>query len=166
MRTIPDPVGEFTGYALAVDLVAWDLPGAVARYQPAGAAQVRNVQLPADYSHVYVAATSHLARDPALRDWINAYAPGQVPPLPAGAGSSENILWAADVWFHIKKDWSLEAQTVVPARRDLARRQVVLDRDGVAGGAPAKPVWAEDARHRSPVAAHARAGRGAPLREP
>ena len=38
----------------------------------AGAAEVRNVQLPADYSHVYVAATSHLARDPALRDWINS----------------------------------------------------------------------------------------------
>jgi hypothetical protein len=147
LRTIPDSVGEFTGYALAVDLVAWDLPGAVGRYQAAGAAQVRNVELPADYSHVYVAATSHLARDPALRDWINAYAPGQLPPLPADAGSSENILWAADVWFHIKKHWVLEAQKVVRARHDLARRQAALDREGSAGGAPLEPALADDARH-------------------
>lgn len=146
LRTIPDSVGDFTGYALAVDLVAWDLPGAGARYQAAGVAQVRNVELPADYSHVYVAATAHLARDPALRDWINAYAPGQVPPLPADAGPSVNILWAADVWFHIKKHWVLEAQKVVRARHDLARRQAAVDRDGVTGGPPAQPALAEDAR--------------------
>jgi len=147
LRTIPDSVGEFTGYALAVDLVAWDLPGAAARYQAAGAAQVRNVQLPADYSHVYVAATSHLARNPVLRDWINAYAPGQVPPPSADAGSSENILWAADVWFHIKKHWVLEAQKVVQARRDLARRQTALDRDSAAGSVPTRPELAQDALH-------------------
>lgn len=146
LRTIPDSVGDFTGYALAVDLVAWDLPGAGGRYQATGIAEVRNVELPADYSHVYVAATAHLARDPALRGWINAYAPGQVPPLPADAGPSVNILWAADVWFHIKKHWVLEAQKVVRARHDLARRQAAVDRDGVTGGPPAQPALAEDAR--------------------
>jgi hypothetical protein len=147
LRTIPDSVGEFTGYALAVDLVAWDLPGAGTRYQASGSARVRTVELPADYSHVYVAATSHLARDPALREWINAYAPGQVPPLPADAKSSENILWAADVWFHIKKHWVLEAQKLVLARRDLARRQTGLDRGSVAGAAPTRPALADDALH-------------------
>jgi hypothetical protein len=146
LRTIPDTVGEFTGYALAVDLVAWDLPGAGGRYRTAGAARVRNVELPADYSHVYVARTAHLARDLALRDWINAYAPERVPPLPADPVSSENILWAADVWFHIKKHWVLEAQKVVRARRDLARRQAVLDRDGV-GVAPYQPVRSDEALH-------------------
>ena len=48
LRTIPDTVDDFTGYALAVDLVAWDLPGAGTRYQAQGGARVRNVELPAD----------------------------------------------------------------------------------------------------------------------
>ena len=39
-----------------------------------------------------------------------------VPPLPAGAASTDNSLWAADVWFHIKKHWVLEAQKVLRAR--------------------------------------------------
>ena len=39
LRTIPDTVDEFTGYALAVDLVAWDMPGAGAHYQATGVPQ-------------------------------------------------------------------------------------------------------------------------------
>jgi alpha-beta hydrolase superfamily lysophospholipase len=120
LRTIPDSVEEFTGYSLGVDLIAWDLPGAGATYRPNGAAKVRNVQLPAHYSHVTVAATSHLARDPAMREWINAYVPGSVNGFPANAESTENALWAADVWHSIKKHWVLEAQKVVRARRSLA----------------------------------------------
>ena len=81
---------------------------------------MRNVELPIDYSHVFVAATSHLARDPAMRDWINAYAPGRAAELPADAQSTENSLWAADVWYSIKKHWVLEAQKLVRARRDMA----------------------------------------------
>ncbi len=127
LRTIPDTVDEFTGYALAVDLVAWDLPGGGTPYQAQGAAQVRNVELPAQYSHVFVPQTSHLARDAAMRDWLNAYQPGRPVAPPALAGSVDNSLWAADVWFHIKKHWVLEAQKVVRARRDLARRQTALD---------------------------------------
>jgi hypothetical protein len=49
LQRIPDSVDEFTGYALEVDLVAWDLPGATARYRPTGTARVRNMQLPAGY---------------------------------------------------------------------------------------------------------------------
>jgi alpha-beta hydrolase superfamily lysophospholipase len=120
LRTIPDTVGEFTGYSLGVDLIAWDLPGAGATYRPNGAAKVRNVGLPAHYSHVTVAATAHLARDPAMREWINAYAPGSVNGFPANAESTENALWAADVWYSIKKQWVLEAQKAVLARRALA----------------------------------------------
>ena len=127
LRTIPDTVDEFTGYALAVDLVAWDLPGGGTPYQAQGAAQVRNVELPAQYSHVFVPQTSHLARDAAMRDWLNAYQPGRPVAPPALAASADNSLWAADVWFHIKKHWVLEAQKVVRARRDLARRQTALD---------------------------------------
>jgi len=123
LRSIPDTVDDFTGYALAVDLVAWDMPGAGTRYQAQGTTRVRNVELPTTYSHVFVVQTSHLARDAAMREWINAYRPGQAPPLPAQAQDNDNSLWAADVWFHIKKQWVLEAQKAVRARRELAQRQ-------------------------------------------
>jgi hypothetical protein len=122
LRTIPDAVDEFTGYALAVDLVAWDLPGAGAPYRARGAARVRNVELPAHYSHVFVPQTAHLARSAAMRDWLNAYRPDQPTPAPMPTSSADNSLWAADVWFHIKKHWVLEAQKVVRAQRDLAQR--------------------------------------------
>lgn len=118
LRSIPDSVEEFTGYALGVDLIAWNLPGAGPDYRANGAAKVRNVELPADYSHVFVAQTSHLARDPAMREWINAYAPGRVAELPPNVASTENSLWAADVWFSIKKHWVLEAQHFVRAKRE------------------------------------------------
>jgi hypothetical protein len=120
LRTIPDSVDEFTGYVLGVDLVAWDLPGAGTTYRARGTAQVRNVELPADYSHVFVVATSGLAGDPVMREWLNAYAPGRAAEVPAGARSTENSLWAADVWYDIKKHWVLEAQKFVRARRELA----------------------------------------------
>ena len=38
---------------------------------------MRNVTLPAVYNHVVVPVTASLAEDPAVRDWINAYVPGQ-----------------------------------------------------------------------------------------
>ena len=118
LRTIPDTVEEFTGYTIGVDMFAWDFSGAASDFRSNGSATVRNVRLPAEYSHVTVAATSHLARDEAMRDWINAYRPGEV----NGARSSRldrQRLWAADVWFHIKKHWTLEAQQLIRARRSL-----------------------------------------------
>lgn len=118
LRAIPDTVDDFTGYMLALDLVAWDLPGASNDYRATGSATVRNVELPIGYSHVFVPYTSQLARDPAMRDWLNAYVPGQaLPPAPAGAALPDNSLWAADVWFHVKKHWVIEAQKLLRARR-------------------------------------------------
>jgi hypothetical protein len=119
LRTIPDTVDEFTGYALGVDMIAWDFSGSASDFRAIGKAQVRNVRLPASYAHVTVAATSHLARSSAMREWLNAYRPGQVDGVPVGEGSTENALWAADVWFHIKKHWALEAQRVIRAKRAL-----------------------------------------------
>jgi hypothetical protein len=120
LQLIPDSVAEFTGYSLGVDLIAWDLPGAGAAYRAVGDATVRNVQLPADYSHVFVAAASHLARNPAMREWINAYHPDTPAEPPTDLGSTTNLLWAADVWYSIKKHWVIEAQQAVLARRSLA----------------------------------------------
>jgi hypothetical protein len=117
LKRIPDSVGEFTGFALGVDLVAWDLPGAAGGYRALGSARVRNVELPADYSHVFVAQTSHLARDPAVRAWIDAYRPGrEAAPLPPSSESLTNLLFAAEVWYEIKKHWVLEAQRALRAR--------------------------------------------------
>jgi len=119
LRSIPDSVEDFTGYAIGVDLVAWDVPGS-AKYRSNGSARVRNVELPADYSHVFVTAASPLARDPAMREWINAYVPGTTTEPPAVPGSHENALWAADVWYSIKKHWVLESQKAIHARRGLS----------------------------------------------
>lgn len=120
LRTIPDSVEEFTGYTLAVDLVAWDLPGVGAVYKADGTAKVRNVELPADYNHVTVASASHLANDPEMRAWVNAFAPGQVNGFPATAASTENALWAGDVWYHVKKHWVLEAQRLIRAKQQAS----------------------------------------------
>ncbi len=125
LQRIPDSVIDFTGYALGVDLIAWDLPGSGARYRPLGSAKVRNVELPADYSHVFVAATAHLAREPALRDWINAYRPEHPADPPQEQSNTTNLLWAADVWHDIKKHWTLEAQKTIRAQHARAATQAL-----------------------------------------
>lgn len=123
LRSIPDTVEDFTGYSLGVDLIAWDLPGVGTTYRASGAATVRNVELPATYSHVAVAATADLAEDPRMREWLNAYRPGQHNGFPADAVSVTNALWAADVWYSIKKHWVLEAQRFVRAKSAAVKPQ-------------------------------------------
>jgi hypothetical protein len=119
LRSVPDSVEQFTGYTIPFDPIAWDAPG-LPGYAANGLADVRNVRLPASTSHVFAATSAHLAADPRMRHWINAYAPDRadaLPPVPEG--DSMNILWAADVWYSIKKHWVLEAQRLIRARRAL-----------------------------------------------
>ena len=123
LRVIPDTVEEFTGYSLGLDMIAWDFSSSASEFRANGKANVRNVQLPGYYSHVTVAATSHLAGDRAMREWLNAYRPGEVNGVPVGEGSNDNALWAADVWFSIKRHWVLEAQKVIRAQRALAGKR-------------------------------------------
>jgi hypothetical protein len=118
VRLIPDSVEDFVGYSIGVDLVAWDLGGLSSGFQPNGKAKVRNVRLPAGYSHVVVPVTAHLPKDVRMKDWINRYAPGQAGSAPAASdGAADNALWAADVWYSVKRHWCLEAQRVIRARR-------------------------------------------------
>jgi hypothetical protein len=120
LRTIPDTVDEFTGFAIQGDLVAWTFPGMsdVGQYRRGGVAHVRNVVLPVTYNHILVPITHTLAADAKTRDWINAYVPGNTDESTAPAGvSGYNILWAADVWFSIKKHWCLEAQRLIHAKQ-------------------------------------------------
>ena len=118
VRSIPDTVDEFTGYRIGIDFFAWDGPGleGVKTFHAAGKANVRNVTLPAEYSHVFVPGTAELAEDPAVRDWINAFDPDAASGPPPDNEAS-NILWAADVWHSIKRHWAIEAQRFVRARR-------------------------------------------------
>ena len=120
VRSIPDTVDEFTGYRIGLDFFAWDGPGmeGVKSFHADGKANVRNVTLPAEYSHVFVPGTAELAEDPAIREWINAFDPSN--PASAPPQNASNIMWAADVWHSIKRHWTLEAQRFVGARRGTA----------------------------------------------
>jgi hypothetical protein len=120
LRTIPDSVEEFTGFSISGDLVALTFAGArgAAEYHPNGKAKVRNVFLPSAYNHVVMPATRHLAESEAMREWIDAYDPDrprQTETLPPD--DNAGALWAADVWYSIKKHWCLELQRLVRARR-------------------------------------------------
>jgi pimeloyl-ACP methyl ester carboxylesterase len=131
LRTIPDTVDDFTGFAIQGDMIAWTFPGttAVSQYRRGGAATVRNVVLPMSYNHITVPITAALAADPKARAWINAYVPETTgePKVPADVPGL-NILWAADVWFSIKKHWCLEAQALIRAKR------AALDKDHLPSG--------------------------------
>jgi hypothetical protein len=122
LRTIPGSVDEFTGYIIPGDLIAWTLSGGdnTTRFRHEGAAKVRNVTLPNSYNHITVPRTSSLPNDARARAWINAYRPAgdedETLRSPSDV-TGENILWAADVWFSIKKHWCLEAQSLIRARR-------------------------------------------------
>jgi hypothetical protein len=119
LRRIPDTVQDFTGYFIALDLFALSFPGNPfdVPYQPNGAAKVRNMILPAATSHVFVPVTHQVLADPEVRTWLDTY----VPDLPDAKGApgaySGSLLWAADVWYSIKKHWTLEAQRMIRARR-------------------------------------------------
>jgi hypothetical protein len=120
LHTIPDTVDDFTGFTIGVDLVALNFPSArrASEFRHNGSAKVRNVVLPSAYNHVVVPVTRELATSEAMREWINAYVPerkeqlGTIPP-----GPSDNLLWAADVWYSIKQHWCLEAQRLIRAKR-------------------------------------------------
>jgi hypothetical protein len=120
LHHIPDTVVDFTGFTLRVDLIAWDSPESRHAYEAMGTAHVRNVLLPAAYSHVFVANTEDLGENAAARAWINAYTPDLAGRKPPPAVDLPNILWAADVWYSIKKAWVSEVQALVRAQRASA----------------------------------------------
>jgi hypothetical protein len=116
VREIPDTVDEFAGYRIGFDFFAMDVPGleGLKTFHAANKALVRNITLPAGYSHVFVPDTADLVKDPARRAWINAFRPGDegtsVPPPELDA---DNLLFAADAWHSIKRHWVIEAQRAI-----------------------------------------------------
>lgn len=111
LRRIPDTVVAFTGFSIAFDPIAGDFGGADP-YVAMGTALVRNVLLPASYSHIAIPKTGHLVANAVTRAWIDAYKPGaNPPPLPADADAdTANILHAADIWYSVRKNWCTEAR--------------------------------------------------------
>ena len=116
LESIPDTVDEFTGFTVGIDLI-----GGASDYRHNGTAKVRNVALPLNYNHIFVPAVGSLAQVPEVRDWINTYAPGDTrDPWVLPGDAPQHVLWAADVWYSIKKHWCLEAQKLVRAQRATA----------------------------------------------
>ena len=123
LRSIPDTTVEFTGFIIGMDLLGGDLLGfgSANTYAPNGKAEVRNVRLPIGYNHVTVPVTAHLVESQETKDWLNVYVPTDQPELTDKLkANSSNILWAADVWYSIKKHWVLELQRVILAKRNMA----------------------------------------------
>ena len=81
LRKVPDTAIEFTGFAIAWDPIAGNL-GDPDPYVATGTCAVRNVLLPATYSHIGAPITEHLARAAATRAWIVAWRPGATAPGP------------------------------------------------------------------------------------
>ena len=128
LRKVPDSVEEFTGFFKGMDLLGGDYfgYGSANHYRPIGEARVCNIRLPSWYKHGSVPDTQHLLKSQAIRDWINHYTPSDQPVATACLDAefdsdSTNILWAANVWFSIKKHWVLELQRAIRAKRDRAK---------------------------------------------
>lgn len=119
LRKVPDTVEEFTGFAIPWDPIA----GTFAHPEPyaaTGSAAVRNVLLPASYSHIGLPRAAHLAANPATRAWIDAWTPATDPVSApdAAAADTANLLHAADIWYSVKRQWCREAQRVLRAARE------------------------------------------------
>jgi len=129
LHTVPNSVEEFTGFCKSRDLLGGDFLGygPANHFESAGTAVVRNVWLPSEYKHGSIPDTKHLLNDPKMLDWINGYHPTDEPVARPELdvhfeGDSSHILWAADVWFSIKKHWVLELQRSIRARRAAEAR--------------------------------------------
>ena len=110
LRKIPDTALAFTGFTVPWDPIAGNFATAEP-YVATGTATVRNVLLPATYTHIGLPATEHLAAQPATRAWIDAYVPGAPPPLPDTADVDvRNLVHAADLWHSIRVHWCHEGQ--------------------------------------------------------
>ena len=107
LRRVPDTVDEFTGFILPHDPVAGNLLGD-APYASIGRAKVRSVVLPDSYHHLTLPLAAHLAEDPALRAWIDAWSPGTNALSPPG--DTSNLVHAADIWHGVKRHWCAQAQ--------------------------------------------------------
>jgi hypothetical protein len=126
LRAVPDSVEDFTGFYKAPDLLGGDFLGygPANHFYPKGHAVVRNIRLPTTYVHREIPNTKHLLEDPQVKDWINKYRPLNEHVSSPSADvecdtTRKNLLWAAEMWFSIKKHWVLELQRFLRTRPRL-----------------------------------------------
>jgi pimeloyl-ACP methyl ester carboxylesterase len=124
LRKVPDSVEEFTGFYKGKDLLGGDFLGygRANDFRPIGKAVVRNVRLPSAYKHGAIPDTRHLLKSEQIKNWINDYRPVDKPLDTTQSdlkfdSDSSHILWAADVWYSIKKYWVIELQRLIRAER-------------------------------------------------
>jgi hypothetical protein len=129
LRTIPDSVEEFTGFCKEYDLLGGDFLGygPANHFKSGGVAVVRNVWLPTEYKHGEIPDTKHLLNSQQIREWIDNYRPAPEPVVTPTINTqfdadSSHVLWAADVWYSIKKHWVLELQRLLRAQRPVEGR--------------------------------------------
>lgn len=124
LRQVPDSTQRFDGFYQAGDFLGGDLLGLAAanRYSPIGKAAVRSVALPKGHDHVTAPVSRHLSQAENTRRWVDAYRPGtEQPPAPRGlTGSTKNIVWAAENWYAIKRNWCLAVQELIRQKRTRA----------------------------------------------
>lgn len=123
LRQIPDSVVEFTGFQKGLDLLGGDYLGygAANDYHATGQALVRNVRLPSSNAHLSIPYAKELLENPEALDWIQHYQPGREPGDTPEATmefglKNARILWAAEVWYGIKKHWVLELQRLIQSQ--------------------------------------------------
>jgi hypothetical protein len=126
LHKIPDSAEEFVGFCKPYDLLGGDYLGYGSgnHYKATGRTLVRNVWLPTEYKHGEIPDTEHLLKSRQIRDWLNDYKPSEqsvsYPQVNVQFDSdSSHILWAAEMWYTIKKHWVLELQRSIRARRAL-----------------------------------------------
>ena len=122
LRIIPDSVEEFTGFYKGNDLLGGDLLGygPMNLFYASGHAAVRNVRLPTAEEHGKTPAAQHLLRSRQIKAWLNNYTPITTPNEDVKVhfdDDSKHILFAADIWYSVKKHWVLELQRLIRARR-------------------------------------------------
>jgi len=122
LRLIPDSVEEFTGFQKGFDIFGGDYLGygSANDYRATGQAVVRNVRLPGTTTHWGIPDASGLLKDQQTKEWISDYRPSHGAVDEADLRrrfglKSGRVLWAADVWFSIKKHWVLELQRLIRA---------------------------------------------------
>jgi hypothetical protein len=113
LRTIPDTADEFTGFILPHDPIAGNLLGDTP-YEAIGDSRVRSVVLPESYHHLTLPDAAHLAADPAMRAWIDAWRPQSSAAPPTG--DTSNLVHAADIWHSVKRHWCVQAQGLLVTR--------------------------------------------------
>jgi hypothetical protein len=107
LRRIPDTADEFSGFILPHDPIAGNLLGDSA-YESLGRARVRSVVLPERYHHLSLPRAEHLAADPTIHAWIDAWSPESRAASPEG--DTSNLVHATDIWYSIKRHWCRQAQ--------------------------------------------------------